>query len=482
MIAGGAAVGLLVHALASNPQLAMPLAAAVFLLGIVFQERVLYYFIVGTMPLHHNAWVLSDIGFGAIPVLVPVLAASVIAKQMLKGSPFRFPKRMRPAIIFIALAALSIAFAESKADALNLMAWERAFVRVLLFPYVAWVIFISLCPEAQVKFLSRQTAVVLFVTFAGVVLSFLQVLTGEFYFISSQWENYSVHSALLARPIGLADYPIAWGVFLLIPFFMVLAEASAGIILYKWFAAGIILVGLVISGTRGAWLGGLVAMLWFFSKARHRRRAVFLPLLFVVLITGGVIFSVGAFRNISWERIETGEEGLIGRLPILLGVVNMAISHPIIGVGIGNVPIYLLNHARELLGDFRVEYWQHWIGRSEATHAHNMLLGIWAEIGTFGLLALCWLLWRGWQNFQSFSMPSGVDDSLSRGISLMRIRDGLQAAYLAIIVASFFQAIDHYLFLWFLLAASFMLKSYATRLRITDPQPALSVKGHKYVD
>ncbi len=463
-------MGLPVSTVPSNIQLLLLAITVALLLGFFFQERILYYFIVATMPLHHNTWLFLIIGAGAVPVLVPALAGSVIAKRLLGNGSFRFPRMMAPAVIFIAVAAVSVLFAESKDVAL--MAWERALVRVLLFPYLAWLIFTSLRPEAQVKVLSRQTTVVLSVAFVGVLLSFLQILTGGFYFISIQWETYAVVPGLSSRPIGLADYPVAWGAFLIIPFFMMLTQASAGTVLYKWFGVGVLLIALLLSGTRSAWLGALIGMIWLLPRSLARSRAFPLMFLFIVLSVAGVIFSVTDFADIWNPRIETGMEGIISRAPLLLAAAMTITSHPIIGVGIGNFPLYVLNHANEILGGFMTEYWQHWIVSGEGFHPHNMVLTVGAEIGVFGLIALCWLLWRGWKNFDAFSLPRGMDDSLSRGISLMRIRDGLQAAYLGIIVFSFFQQTQHYLFLWFLIATSFMLKSHADCLRITAQQRA----------
>ena len=114
----------------------------------------IYYFIVGSMTLHHNPWLLSSMGMGIIPIVVPLLAVFVVVKRMTGNNPIPFPKGMAPAVAFVALAVLSIVFAESKAGAL--MAGERVFVRVLLFPWVAWLIFISLRPEAQVRLFSRR--------------------------------------------------------------------------------------------------------------------------------------------------------------------------------------------------------------------------------------------------------------------------------------------------------------------------------------
>lgn len=434
----------------------------------------IYHFIVGSMTLHHNPWLLSTIGMGIIPIAVPLLAVFVVVKRMTGNNPIQFPKGMAPAVAFVALAALSIVFAESKVSAL--IAGERVFVRVLLFPWVAWLIFISLRPEAQVQFLSRQNTIVVFMAFVGIVLSFLQVLTGKFYFISPQWSEYQSHSTLFSRPIGIADYPTAWGIFLLIPFFMLFAEALSRRVLWKWFAIGVTLVAIGISGTRSTWLGALVGMLWLFSKARHRLRAT--PLvIFTILIAVLILFGVEGFYNILGQRMESVHEGLISRLPLLLAAVKMGASHPITGVGIGNFPVYWLKHANEIMGGFMVGYWISFIKRGEMPMPHNMFLGVWAEMGGFGLFTLIWLLWRGWQNFHLFSLPSRMDDSLSRGISLMRIRDGLQAAYLAIIVSSFFQPIEHYLFLWFLLATSFMLKSYARACKLTSPLPDSGVSA-----
>jgi O-antigen ligase len=206
------------------------------------------------------------------------------------------------------------------------------------------------------------------------------------------------------------------------------------------------------------------------SKARHRVPVILLVLVFIVPIVGLLLFGVEDFYNILGQRIESAHEGLISRMPIVLAAVKMGASHPITGVGIGNFPVYWLNHA-EILGDFMVEYWISYIERGEMPMTHNMFLSVWAEMGGFGLFALIWLLWRGWQNFHLFSLPSRMDDSLSHGISLMRIRDGLQAAYLAIIVSSFSVPIEHYLFLWFLLATSFMMKSYAVACKLTSPMP-----------
>jgi O-antigen ligase len=164
-------------------------------------------------------------------------------------------------------------------------------------------------------------------------------------------------------------------------------------------------VALILSWSRGAWLGFLVSLLAILF-ALPRRWWGNLILLVVALVSLGLAWSTGVLPDSIVERMNsafsetfassdvrgafvTNENyALIERLAHWQAAYNMAEAYPLLGVGFGNY--------EEAYPNYRLMFWKYPLG-----HAHNYYLNVFAETGMIGFVAysfmwlvLLWITWR----------------------------------------------------------------------------------------
>jgi putative inorganic carbon (HCO3(-)) transporter len=158
----------------------------------------------------------------------------------------------------------------------------------------------------------------------------------------------------------------------------------------SWGSVVVILVAIMMSWSRGAWLG-VIAALTVVTAVRSRRTRVALlgatVLAAYVLGAGGAQFLPSSLverfsgllpyvSGVDVTRVDINDANwaVIERTAHWLAAIGMFADHPWIGVGIGN---YSVAYAEYALGR-----WQDPLG-----HAHNYYLNVAAEAGLVGLLA-----------------------------------------------------------------------------------------------
>ena len=96
--------------------------------------------------------------------------------------------------------------------------------------------------------------------------------------------------------------------------------------------------GVVVSGTRGAWLAvALVVLLFIFPRLRPRRRISAIAL---ILLIGVVTLQIPGVSNLVVQRAETAvATGGAGRTDIWTVAVTIYGSAPVLGVGYANFPV-----------------------------------------------------------------------------------------------------------------------------------------------
>ena len=139
------------------------------------------------------------------------------------------------------------------------------------------------------------------------------------------------------------------------------------------------LVGLVLTYSRGAWLGWAASML-FLTVAWKRWKEVSGVLLALVLVF--------AFATPLRERLLTllkpqADFAMNERMEVMGGAIKLGAEHPILGIGYGR------GRFKEALRDaFRGTGNEN----SLIWHAHNVYVELFAETGIVGLGAFLWLL------------------------------------------------------------------------------------------
>lgn len=168
------------------------------------------------------------------------------------------------------------------------------------------------------------------------------------------------------------------------------------------FAAAVLVAGIVLlAGARAAWVVYALVLAGVCLRpfaGRARRTLAMLAALFVAAAAVGYIaylssplFAARMDRTLLLVSGDAGDvdQALAGRLPIWRTARDMALAHPLNGVGVRG---------------FRHDYLQHaaaddpWRAHHGAHHPHQLVLEVATETGVIGLLA--WLLgaallWRG---------------------------------------------------------------------------------------
>ncbi len=134
--------------------------------------------------------------------------------------------------------------------------------------------------------------------------------------------------------------------------------------------------GVLLSFTRGAWLGVFAALLVVAAFAGRRWLAA--------SGLGGAV-AAAALSTFQARRIQSifefapGSTGFT-RIELWRATADMIAGQPIFGVGLDN---FLYQYPRYILPDARNE--------PDLSHPHNLLLDFWSRIGIFGLAALVWI-------------------------------------------------------------------------------------------
>jgi putative inorganic carbon (HCO3(-)) transporter len=151
------------------------------------------------------------------------------------------------------------------------------------------------------------------------------------------------------------------------------------------FALG--LVAILLTGSRGAWMGLCLATIATYVLLWHR---VGRSALALVIVPAVLLIILYLFRDSLLQRLLGDDHGAAAaRWPLIKLAFLMAIRNPILGVGLNNFVFVAPDYLTFQLS-------QAWFST-----VHNKYMLIWSETGTGGLIAFVWFLGvtlrRGWQ-------------------------------------------------------------------------------------
>ncbi len=352
-------------------------------------------------------------------VISLLLFAWLLRMADLRKLPALSARWLWPLLCFIGSALLSLIVALSLKAALpELVKWTE-------------VLLVYLSVRA---FVSRKHT--LAVVTALVLAADLEALLGAWqFFTRSGPEGFILYGRFL-RAYGTFQQPNPFAGYLgmLLPVALSLAmwgvlEWDGGGPEQRWAVVGfhggsavLILVAIVMSWSRGAWLGVLFGVATVIAVRPTRSfyivsAAALTGIIALLAIAPGTVqlpkvlasrmSDVYAFlaggMDISRIQVTDANFSSVERLAHWLAGLRMWADHPWLGVGIGNYPIFY--------GSYNVPRWQEALG-----HAHNYYINIAAEAGIAGLLGYL-TMWLGglWVLWKSRSPSDGLQMAMAVG-------------------------------------------------------------------
>lgn len=233
---------------------------------------------------------------------------------------------------------------------------------------------------------------------------------------SDAWVDSEMFSAIGRRAVGTLENPNMFGEYLIliipIAVGMLIGRGEGLRRIPAFFCIGIMGVCLILTWSRGAWLGLIFAALLFLFMW-HRRSVwvilagiAFIPVLPMILPDSIVsrFTSIGNMTDSSTSY----------RVYIWRATINMIEDNLTTGIGIGEgawdrlYPLYA------------------YLGVEAAPHSHNLYLQIWLELGIIGLLVFVVFLFLLYQSgFTLFSRLAGDSDLSTPDLSGSLLRQNL---------------------------------------------------------
>jgi putative inorganic carbon (HCO3(-)) transporter len=238
---------------------------------------------------------------------------------------------------------------------------------------------------------------------------------------------------------------------ILLPFAVAITLASKGLArLFFLGCAAILAIGVLVTLSRGGFLGLMATggvLLWKLGRGRRLK---------TILATGlicGILFAVmpggyGARIATIFDNEQDKTGSAQQRRELMERAASIAISRPIVGVGMGNFHIYSISEKE----------------------AHNAYLEIAAELGVMGLIAYLIVILAPLRSLRRIERQTRDMRSKSEremyGLSVC-----IQAAFIAYIVCSFFASIQYLWYLYYTAAYAVALRQIyaAEKMEISSP-------------
>lgn len=325
-----------------------------------------------------------------------------------------------PILLFTVVIGINIFYAQS------LAAWVTEALK--------WIV--VLLTVALVLDVSRNNRLWEWIVFGLVLAGLGNALVGIYIFFGGSGADHLIVNQRFFRAFGTFGQPNPFGGFLgLLAPLAIMATYGYGlrawhqrfadartilICVFYALAAVIIVLGVLLSWSRGAWLGLVIALtVVLFAAPRRLWQGTMLLAMAAVVI--GLLWTSGRLPSTIVDRlgsvtrelftlsdvrgvdISIENYAVIERLAHWQAAMNMTRAHPFTGVGLGNFEI--------VYDSYRLLSWEMSLG-----HAHNYYLNVLAETGIIGLAVHLFvfmnLLWFTWYTTRVHP------DELSRAVAV----------------------------------------------------------------
>jgi len=396
--------------------------------------------------------------FGPFTLALGLLGVIVVLRE-LGFLNFRFLSSFNlflPVLGFLFFAILSLSKILSLQ--LSVLYLKKYFARMLLFPLFSFALFYSIPNERRkIAFFKKMSFITIILGIVGVVLSIFQALWGKFFLFSKDY----LYMGEVKRAMGLSASAGRWGVYLItcsllsLSFFLHANKKGKAIWLFVFL---FLLIGALLSQLRSGWLGiiaGTLCLLYITRRTSRKKIRIFWLLLLVMTM---ILFAYTTeIREIINMRVRL-DASIGDRIVLLNKGIKLFLQHPLIGIGIGNFPVYIKKYGLVSLDGIP---WHHEIALKEM-EAHNMYLAFLVETGILGFIFFLWIIYRGWRNFSCFR---NAEQETYHALPQMVY--GFHASYLGTLVAGIGGDVQTHVFFWWLLGISAMVYSFSLKEKQT---------------
>jgi len=400
---------------------------------------------------------------GTFPISKIVAGIAVFAYVASKlGSREGLTIKPQELKLLAVIAALGVAFtplAAAPMDSVDLLL--DMFIKVI----IIFVLMINVVTTRE-----RLRSMVTLVVVCGTIFAFLAIksyLAGDFTIVEKK--DVGVVGLRITGAVGgFFGNPndLATSLNMLLPLAIALALMSKGLKRVFYFACGAVLIGgVIVTFSRGGFLGLLTVggvLLW--KAGRHNRVTTVMAFVllfgvFVLAMPGGYAGRITSMFNIGEDPTGSSQ----ARRDLLDRAVNVAIHHPIVGIGMGNFHIYSI---REQV-------------------AHNAYLEIAAELGVAGLIAYLMFILAPLRSLRKIERERApqhprrtLNDPGGHNREIHYLSIALQGVLFAYIVCSFFGSIQYQWFLYYPVAYAIALRRIHAAEQVplvaSEPEGALS--------
>lgn len=246
------------------------------------------------------------------------------------------------------------------------------------------------------------------------------------------------------------DYSLLLNVLAPIAFFLAMGSSSIITKLVYYALVGIFLTGVVVSNSRGGFVG--LAAIFLYCCFKSPKKAYFFTICSLIII-GMIFFAPKSY----WDEMSTISQGTeeataASRMYYWKVAIREFKDHPIIGVGPNNFGIWFPDYVED---DDSYSRYANNPGASWGRVAHSIYFTVLAEFGAIGVLLFTWLLYSFekectkiknlWKQKNSFT-ASTREIHQSYFLSL-----GINGALIGYLASGAFISVLYYNWLYFLL-------------------------------
>jgi O-antigen ligase len=355
-----------------------------------------------------------------------------------------WPTELRMVLLIWGLGAVLMPLAASPADSWGLL--TDIYLKVVC-------IFFLLINLLSTR--ARLRSIMKLVVVWGTVLA----LDAIYSFASGRFTNNEHRIQGLVSGIFGNPNDLAIALNLLLPLAGALALNSRGWKRFLYAACAVVLgMGVIATFSRGGFLGLLACvavLLWRIGRSKRTATAIG-----AVLVAGAFLIFIPSNYGDRISTILASDQDKTGssqeRRELLKRAASLAVTHPVIGLGIGNFHIYSI---KEKL-------------------AHNAYLEIAAELGLVGLLAYLVLILaplRSMWRVEREALAALRADNASDAAARTRLRESyylsiaLQAALAAYLVCTLFGSVQYQWFLYYIAAYAIAVRRIYAAEQVEGP-------------